>query len=92
MSSRPRTEILRVMPGDENGPHRESFLSLLVRTAEANDVSPAVLLERKFNDMELAPAQKIRARVIGHSLGQTINGRGPITGWGKKLNRVCALP
>jgi hypothetical protein len=75
------TELLRVRPGDEMGPQRESLLSLIVRTAAENDVSPAKLLTLKFNDPESRDSPKLISRTVGASLGKSINGGGRIASY-----------
>ena len=86
------TELLRLRPGDEMGPHRESLLSLIVRTAAENDVSPAKLLTEKFNDHVNAGTPKIIPRTVGESLGQTLNGGGQTTSYfAHKLESLTLL-
>ena len=74
-----RTKLLRVKPADPEGANRESFASLLVRTASANDVSPAILLERAFSDEDKLRTLRFSSRTVGQSLGQTLNGSSHVT-------------
>jgi hypothetical protein len=86
------TELLRLRPGDEMGPHRESLLSLIVRTAGENDVSPAKLLTQKFNDHGNTGNPKIISRTVGASLGQSLNGGGLTTSYfAQKLESLTLL-
>jgi hypothetical protein len=71
------TEILRVAPGDPDGPQRESLASLIIRTARENDSSPGMLLEQKFASGAL-DGLRCNSRALGTSIGQSINGSSTI--------------
>lgn len=71
------TELLRLFPCDEYGPMRESLCSLIIRTARENSTSPALLLEKKFSTGAL-DGLRCSSRALGSSIGQTINGSGPM--------------
>lgn len=70
-----RTEILRLLPCDPTGPLRESHSSLIIRTAEENDTSPALLLDSKYYTGKGAALSK----GMGLTMGQSLNGLGSRT-------------
>lgn len=75
----PRSSVFRTSPIEASGALRESMVSLIVRTAAINDVTPATFISRKIAEGTSSSCLRYAARLVGPSLGQTINGSSQIT-------------